>query len=124
MKIKLLKLKNAEDVLNKLINIDLPIKTSYKLMKLLEFVSNELKQTEALRIKLIKKYGEEEGHNFVVKNENMTKFTEEYAPLMDQEVDFNFDPIDISEFGDIKLNALDIAKISDWLLVVKWEPKF
>jgi len=119
MKIKLLKLKNAEDVLNKLINIDLPIKTSYKLMKILEFVSNELKQTEALRIKLIKKYGEEEGHNFVVKNENMTKFTEEYAPLMDQEVDFNFDPIDISEFGDIKLNALDIAKISDWLLVVK-----
>ena len=117
MKFKLAEIRALEGSLSKLNNKELPVKIAYGLGKLLKKVSEELVSIEEHRVKLVKKYstGEDSEGNFEVPKDKEEDFKREFSELLMAEVDFNFDPISISELGDITLTPIDMIRLDKLL---------
>jgi len=114
MKIKLSELKLMEGPLVKLTNQDIPVKVAWDLGKFLKRASSELRTLEEFRIKLVQKYGEkesEESDAWKVPPENEVAFKNEYATLLDQEIDIVFKKVKLADLGDIKMSASDMAQL-------------
>ena len=120
MKITLEKLFNIQQSLGKLLTQDLPVSVSFKLSRLAKKVKTEMDLLEENRVKLVKKYGgkekNENGEEVVrVSKKNMTKFSEELKTLLDVQVEIEVETVSISELGDLKLSALDLANLDDFI---------
>lgn len=101
--VKLGILKAIEEPLIKLVKLELPIKTSYKLSKILKKVGQELADLEEERVKLVKKYGDQddESQSIQVKDsEKYEEFAREFGELLQEEITLDFDPISIDALGD------------------------
>jgi len=103
-------LKSVEAPLGTLMSKELPIGYSFRLTKLIESISTELKRAEKFRIDLITKYGVADGENLTVPNENIAEFTKEYELLMSTEVDIVpvAVPLDVLVACDIKMSVQDV----------------
>jgi len=115
MKFTLAEIRGMQRGVLTLTQAQLPIKVSYRLAKLFNFCSQELTVVEETRIKLVKKYSKENPDKpgeYVVGPENDEKFREELKQLMGEEVEFEFDPISISELDGIKISPLDLSGLS------------
>lgn len=112
MKIKISKLVNIKTSLEKLMNLDVPIKTAFKLGKIVKNFNNEYEVFEESKTKLFKKYGErnKEG-NLEIKEENSKIFKKELEDLLSIEVNIKLTKVDLKELGDVKLSALDIDNL-------------
>ncbi len=111
---------NAQPALEKLAKQDLPLAVSVKLLEPFK-KANEIHQTIVQkRSALFAKYGKldkktKETH---VLPKNKVKFAKEYTELMETELDWKSDPIEISEFGDgVNLSVKEVAQIT-WFLNV------
>jgi len=118
MKIKLSEILASKEALSKILDQELPIKTSFKLTKLVKFLDPELKNIEDHRIKLIKKYGEEteEGEVAVKGIDNIRQFNTEFSSLLDEEIEIDFEPIPIDSLEKVVLNAADVMRIEKFVL--------
>ena len=89
MKITLAEVKSLESSLSKIFNKDVNIKLAYRLGKLLKRLSEEMKMLEENRIKLVKKYGEEdeETKQLSVPPEKTQEFYNEFNELMQIEIE-------------------------------------
>ena len=115
MKFTLAEVRGMQKGLLTLTQAQLPIRVSYKLIKLLNFCGKELGVVEETRIKLVKKYSEENPDKpgeFQVKPENDEKFREELTQLMEEEVEFEMEPISLNELDGIKISPIDLAGLS------------
>ena len=116
MKLTLAEIRWMQRGLSTITQISLPIRLSYRLSKLLNFCNEEMVNVEKAREELIKKYGAEvtdKPGELQVSPENETKFREEFAQLLLEEVETDFTPIKISEFGeDIKITPAELASLS------------
>ena len=103
---------NKQVIFNGLLSEKMSLKTKYWLTKLSDKLASEKKTIEGLRDDLIKKYGkEEEGGNIYIKpfldeggkevNPDYTKFSEEMAALLEEEREFDYNPVSLEELGDI-----------------------
>lgn len=114
MLFKLGEILGAQDSLSKLVNAELPIKVSYRLLKLLRSCSEELKTLEEARLRLVKKYAEEkkEGKEMMkVSKENQEKFRQEFGQLLEEEIEVDFDPILLDELGNITFSTIDLINL-------------
>lgn len=115
MKFTLAEIKLMSSSLSKLVHLDLPIKISYRLSKLLNFFDKEIITVEKARVELVKKYAgenkDEEGGIRVAK-EHEEEFRTEFEKLLTEEVEFSFEPILIDELGNIKMSPMDLARIN------------
>lgn len=111
-KIKLGELKNIVDSFNILLDKELPIKTSYRLSKLIKPIFVEYQTFEESRIKIITKYGEKDKNNELIMSENgsvnidknkIIEFNKELAELCDLEIEISFDKFKLSDFSDINI---------------------
>ncbi|MFW6026127.1 MAG: hypothetical protein ACOCRX_07275 [Candidatus Woesearchaeota archaeon] len=115
MKVKLANIKMMEQSLNKLVDKELDIRVSFKLSKILRKISEELEDLEKARQKLVKKYSDnKEKENLQqgeirVSEENQQAFYEEYAKLMEEEIDLDIDPISIDDLQGVSLSPKDIS---------------
>lgn len=109
MKITLAYLIESRPSLEKLFNANLPIKTSFRLRKIISKINDELKHFEEERIKLAKTLGAEEEGKFTIKGEgNLNKFRDAMAELLKEEIEMEFDAISVDSLGeDLKLSPLD-----------------
>jgi hypothetical protein len=101
--VKLGILKAIEEPLIKLVKLELPIKTSYKLSKILKKIGQELADLEEERVKLVKKYGDQddEAQSIQVKDpEKYEEFAKEFGELLQEEITLEIDPIPIDMLGD------------------------
>jgi hypothetical protein len=101
--VKLGILKAIEEPLIKLVKLELPIKTSYKLSKILKKIGQELADLEEERVKLVKKYGDQddEAQSIQVKDpEKYEEFAKEFGELLQEEITLEIDPIPINMLGD------------------------
>ena len=102
--------------LTKLTDKELPVRISYRLLKLLKGCSSEMETLEKARIKLVEKYkddpkeGDKEG-DIKVSDKNKEKFQEEFTTLLNEEVEIDFVPISIEDLGDISLSANDLLPL-------------
>lgn len=109
MKVKLIEVYGSVSALNKLMEEPLPAKISFKLMKLLSLLNNEVKMIEEQRLKLIKQYSTD---GIGVADENKEVFVKEFTDFLNDELDLNWEPISIDSLGEnLKLSVADLTKI-------------
>ena len=79
--------------------------------------NKELKDLEDFRLKLIKKYGEQDKDKnaFSVKDDKQADFYAEFGKLLDTEVDIKFSKIPITELGDIKITPSQLALLDPFI---------
>lgn len=116
MQITLSELKSIETPLSKLMEQKLPLKTSFKLSKVLKQIANELQALEEARQKLIRQYGEveEETQSITIKDEaKLLQFQKEFSDFLKEEVELAFEPISIDLLGeDCNLSVSEVTLLS------------
>lgn len=87
----------------------------YKIARNLRMINDELKDYYEQKQKLFEKYGTEKDGQMVIERntEEFKKFMEEFSPIMDQEVNFDFRKITEDELIDSGLSAKQMAMIWD-----------
>ena len=125
MKTKLANVKMMEQSLSKLVDKELNIKVAYKLSKTLKVIGEELSELEEARQKLVKKYSDKtktdkdsevSEQDLKVSKENEQKFFKEYSQLLEEEVEFDVQPISIEKLEDVSLSPRDISFLSDIII--------
>ena len=118
MKLKLSDISLMSPALTNLIkqeDVKLPVRTSFKLSKIIKTLSNELSSVEETKIKLFKKYGSqnEDGQlQILPETEEHENFIRELGELMSEEVDLDIKPISIDDLGDINISVKDMLALS------------
>lgn len=116
MNVKLLQILTARDTLSRLAERTLPVKQSYRLAKLIKAINGEISVYEGERIKLCEKYGTINKDEKKYDIHDMEGFTRDSEELLNQEVELEAKPIDIS---GLELSAQDIIKIEPFIEVVE-----
>lgn len=111
MKVSLFEIYSSVSVLNKLVDLPLPAKSSYKFVKIMKKFNDELKILEDERQKLINKYGEEKENAVTVKNENKETFLKEFTELLETQIEVDWEPISVDSLGQVELSVAEITKI-------------
>ncbi len=113
MKVSLGEIYMSASVMNKLIDVSLPAKLSFRLVRVMRDLNDALKHLEEERTKLIKKYGNDSGDgNITVSEEQKEQFLQEFNDLLSEEIEINWEQIDPDSMGNTPLTVGDIAKIS------------
>jgi len=113
MKVRLVDVYNSVQVINKILDAQLPATIAFQLTKLIKSLDGEIKIIEEQRVKLVSKYGEETKENGVTVSEaNKEAFLKEFTELLETEIEINWNPVDISKFEALNLSANDLMKVS------------
>ena len=111
MKVKLSDVYISVPVLTKILDLEMPVSFSYKFMKLVNALNNELKDIEEQRVKLVKKYTKDDSNT--VLDENKDAFLKEFTSLLETEIDISWDKVPLQTMGnEIKISANDLSKIA------------
>lgn len=90
----------AVQSLNTLTEMDLPVRTSLSLAKLIGKLNESYSAIEKVRVGLVNKYGEKNDKNQITVDqtgENFPKFIEEYNELMNQKTELVFDVVKLPQ---------------------------
>lgn len=116
----------AVNALNTIFDMELPVRTSLNLAKLLGKLGEPFQSIERVRIGLVNKYGVQnpETNQTEVKpdNENFPKFMEEYNELMSQKTELVFDIVKLPQVIDNKPLMLKPALMVSLEKFVEIEP--
>lgn len=116
MELTLGQIQDMKDALRRLSEERIPLKTAFKLNKLINVVDDNLQIIEDQRIKLVNKLGTEDKDGSVsidAKDTNAIQtFQKEYMELMDEKIELDFDLLVISELPDVKLSTQDMLKLA------------
>lgn len=112
MKFQLGEIRQMKDPMIGMLGKDLPIKSAWKLNKLIKAFDKELGEIEEFRVGLVQKLGEadEEG-NVQVPEDKMEQFIIEFNELLMTEIEVDFEAIDIDSLGDIQISAKDLLPL-------------
>ncbi len=108
----------AKSALEKLAQLELPIKEAYKISKILRTIQQDLEFIEQERAKLIKKYAKQEDNKNEIKvaEENVQDFLNDFYKILEHSVEYDFVKINLNNIGDsIKLTATDILMLSPFI---------
>jgi hypothetical protein len=112
MQVKLSEVYNCIEPLNKLSELQLPLTVSYKLVKIVKKISDEIESIEKMRQKLIKKHGkEDESGNITVSEEKKTEFVNEFTTLLNTKIKLDFEPISLQEIKDLTMSVSDMGRL-------------
>ena len=125
MKFSLNEILTMNEGLNVVLAKELPIKPAYWLARFLDKVSSEYKVMESTRTKLITKYAKKDKdgkpmtkkvkdgkpQEYDLTDDNMEKFQTEFAELGKEEFEIDFNPIKLSDLGDIKLKPIVLIQL-------------
>lgn len=105
MQLKLKQLIESQESIGKLIETKLPVKVSYRLNRLVNYINPELRIFTEKRLELFKEFGvhDTEKDIWEIKPENSETFTEEITKLMDEEVNIDFQTLKLADLGDISI---------------------
>jgi hypothetical protein len=96
---------NAEN-LKELQTIKLPVKISYRIMRLVNKLDPILKVYDEKRNELVKEFGEpvdEQGNKKVTDPAKLKLFAEKLGELLKTEENIDFDLLKIEDLGDVKI---------------------
>lgn len=106
----------AQEALGRLLAVDLPAATSYKIARAARPIQAELHNYEQERVKLVRRLGEDTGKGqTMVLPEKAAEFNKEMNALLDVSVNLEIGKIDISILGeDVKVKPGDLMAL--WFL--------
>ena len=120
MKIDLGRILNSVPGLKKLVNEQLPVKTAYRLKRIMDAVTSESNHIEKARIELIQKYAdvqteEEKAAKQPIKvTANLEVFQKEFLSLLDTEVELNCIQIPFKDIEDVKMSVNELTSLEPW----------
>ncbi len=115
MDIKLIKVLNSQEALKRLADTKLPVKTAYRVSKLVKALEKELKDFEDFRNSLIMKYGESQGGGqYKISEIDIAKFNDEINEVMETEVHLEFNSLKVNDLAEIDISATDMI-VLDYL---------
>ncbi len=111
MKLTNAELFNVKEPLQQLVATKFPVKTSLALLKLVQKLNEHLIPAEKVQDGLVRTYGSadsKDSQKMVIQpgDENWSKFAEEYAELMAQEVEVVFDKVAVPDTLEIEPSVL------------------
>ncbi len=106
---------NAFPVLKKLAEKEMPVKVSFRLAKLLNEISGDVRTIETERYKIGERYGtlNESRTEFIILEENAEAFKNAVTELSEIEISVNADKIPLSE--EITVSASDLMLIESFI---------
>ncbi len=110
MKVNLGRLWASREVLHKVTTMKFKARTSYRLMKMIDQVNNELEPFGKARQELFLKYGDQDGDRVTIKKENTEAFMDELKELEAQEVELKFS-VSLEEIEEAELTPADLYAI-------------
>ena len=94
----------------------LTLKQAFWIGKLATAGEAEIKQLDALRMKLFAVYGETVDDQQRIKEEHIADFTRQVEEMLDSKIDLPGQPISIDDLNDnLPLSAADLVRL-DWLI--------
>jgi len=115
---KLVKIINAVENLNKLSELLLPAKESFKVVKLLTEIEPQVNNYNLQRNKLLAKYGDSKDEKtFEIRKEDQANFIKEVEDLGSIEIDLKFEKINIS--NGLTIKASDLINILDFIEIIE-----
>ena len=113
MKVKLVEIYNCVQVMNKILDAELPASVAFKLTKLLKSINDEIKTVEDQRVKMVSKYGDKDENGSVsVSETNKEAFMKEFGELLSTEIEIQWEPVSVEKFDGLNLSANDLLKVS------------
>jgi hypothetical protein len=107
---------NSIPTLNRIAEAKLPIKTAYRIRRILKKVEEAWEPANEQINGLIQKMGEPvEGGGYRVKAENVAEYQQELRELLEAEADFEIYKISIEEFGTLEISPVELETIA-WML--------
>ena len=115
MKISIAALINATQTFNKIIDKELSPVTSFKLVKLIKAINDEIEIFEKEKNKLLEKYGNKnEDGTYSILEENKELWNKDITDLLSLEVDIVGDKINLAN-EEIKISPADMMKIEEFI---------
>ena len=115
MKVKMLVLIKSLNSLKVLCSLKIPVKTSFKLSRLMKKINEEVTIYEELQKKLVDEYGvigdDKEFKVVSVGSEHYEKVNLELNEILDTEIEFDFEPINIEELGNIEIEPAHLHSL-------------
>jgi hypothetical protein len=94
----------------------LTLKQAYWIGKLATAGEAEIKQLDALRMKLFETYGETVDDQQRIKEEHVADFTRQVEEMLNSKIDLPGEPISINDLNDnLPLSAADLVRLN-WLI--------
>ena len=117
MKIKLFYILKSKDILEKLgsMKFDDGL-TCYKIARNIKNINPELANFENIKKDLITKYGNKEGDNITVSQDNMDEYNKQINEILQQEIEINILPLSpekLSGISPFDFLALDFMLVSE-----------
>lgn len=99
----------------------MPVKTSYRLNKMLRLVSKEVKIYEEEKGKVFEEYGESAGEGLLqIKEEHKDDAKKELDTLLDQDVELDLPDVSLDDLGNLQVTPLEL-QVLEPLLNIKDE---
>jgi len=120
MKIELGKVLSSVEGLRKLVNENLPVKTAYRLKRIMDAVTSSGTGINKIRIELINKYADPQTDEQKANKEppkittRMPEFQNEFLLLLQDEIELNCVQIPFKDIEHIKLSVNDLTALEPW----------
>jgi len=105
----------------KLMQLQLPMKTAYRLKKMAELITDEQKKYEELRKDLLTNLGEKNDDGslkiddgIVDLGENQQRYLDQHLELLD--IDVSLELIKLDDLGDAQLSASELGSLGDLII--------
>lgn len=114
---KIVQVVEALPSLQKLAGQDLSIKKLYKVSKLLGNLENEIAFYNEQRNKILAKYCDIVGNQYVPREENVEKLNVEMKELLDTEIEYEVKEVIIDTDENIKLSYNDLVQLKGFVRI-------
>lgn len=122
MKLTLNEIVSAVDPLNRLMDMDLPARKAFKVMRLVDELSEQVERYNKLRGELFKKYGEavvdQDGNStgqLQVPHEKSEEFSREHSELLQEEVEIAAPVLTFDDLEEVSIKPKDLVRLGSLL---------
>jgi hypothetical protein len=112
---KIIEIINNTENINQLLQMELPVKVSYRINRIVNKLSPEIKIFNYSVSKLLQKYGKEDTErkgNYTIKKENVEAFNKEFEEIGNTEIKLDFEKIKVEDLGDVTIKP---KLLVDWM---------
>lgn len=116
MEITIGELREAQGALVKILITEQPFKLAYRLKKIVGKLEVELKEIEAVRVKMVEKYGKVQSDGGLkVTDENLETFNKEMKEINETQTSLDIQPIPLELLEGVRLSPLEVMRLEKFI---------
>lgn len=116
MELTIGELREAQGALVKILVTEQPFKLAYRLKKIIGKVEAELREIEAVRVKMVEKYGKVQPNGGLkVTDENLETFNKEMKEINEMQTSLDVQPIPLELLEGVRLSPLEVMRLEKFI---------